>query len=135
PPAGTDAERARFGVAGLRASRYGATGSELAATLLVGRAFGGERGGDFLSASLGGELERRWASGWTAGLDVEAAAFTIAAPFPYRAVALEGGPALGYDFGAAALELSALLGLGRSRVEPWRAEGGGGPVLRDDLWR
>ncbi|HET9948246.1 MAG TPA: glycogen-binding domain-containing protein [Longimicrobiales bacterium] len=136
PPAGVDAGSTRFAVAGLRLAHLGLSGAGASAGLLAGRALGDGNGGDFVSASLAGSLARRSASGWGASLEAEALAFHVAAPFPYTAFALEGGPALERDFGGGAARAALTAGLGRSRVELRRREDARlALVFEDDLWR
>ena len=95
PPAGVDAATARFAVGGIRATRYSSNGSGLFTSVLVGRSFGPTAGGDFLSGTVGGTLRRDWGAGWSGGMDVRALGFEVRAPFPYRALAAEGGPRCG----------------------------------------
>jgi hypothetical protein len=126
---------ARFGVGGIRASYYSLTGSGISASLLLGHSLGGQTGGDFFSASVGSSLLEDWGGGWTGGLDLRLLGFGIRAPFPYRALAAEGGPVIRYRSGAVAVSVAGVAGLGRSRFEIWRVAGGRSRVFMDDLWR
>jgi hypothetical protein len=135
PQIGDDGESARFGVGGLRASRYSLTGSGISASVLFGHTLGGSNGGDFFSASLGSSMLEDWGGGWTAGMDVRLLGFGIRAPFPYRALAAEGGPVLRYRSRNVSVTGAAVAGVGRSRIEVWRVEGGRTRVFEDDLWR
>jgi hypothetical protein len=134
PPVDSDAESARFGVGGLRASHYSLTGSGISASLLVGRAMGDQNGGDFLSASLASSMVEDWGGGWSAGMDLRVLGFGVQAPFPYRAVAAEGGPTLTYRNRAVSVSGSAIAGVGRSSFELRRVQGAT-RVVEDDLWR
>jgi hypothetical protein len=135
PPLGADTESTRYGVAGLRASHYSLTGSGLSASVLAGRAIGDPTGGDFLSATLGSSMVEDWGGGWTAGMDLRLFGFGISAPFPYRAIAAEGGPVLAYRGGPFSVKAAAIAGVGRSSIEMWRIPGGRTRVFTDDLWR
>ena len=135
PPLGADAQSARFGVAGVRASHYSLAGSGVWASMLVGRTLGDPNGGDFLSAIVGGTLLDRWGAHFTGGMDLTFLGFGVKAPFPYRALAAEGGPTLQYRAGPVSVKASLIAGLGRSRVELWSTAGGPTRVFEDDLWR
>jgi hypothetical protein len=135
PPLGTDAESSRFGVGGVRFAHYAATGSGIAASMLLGRTFGDASGGDFFSASLSSSMVEDWGGGWIGGMDLRLLGFGIRAPFPYRALAAEGGPVLRFRRGALAIEGAAVAGVGRSSIELWRVEGGLTRTFVDDLWR
>ena len=135
PPAGVDAESARFGMAGVRFTHYGQRGSGVTASLMLGRAFGGPNGGDFVSGVLGTSLRARWGSAWTGGLDLQLVGFEVRDPFPYRAFALEGGPRVSVRTGPVTFTAGAVGGVGRSRVELWRVLTGPHRVFQDDLWR
>ena len=134
-PVGGATESSRFGVAGLRASYYSLTGSGFAASILAGRSIGDQSGGDFLSATLGSSMVEDWGGGWTAGMDLRLFGFGIRAPFPYRALAAEGGPMLQYRGGPVSVKAAVIAGVGRSRLEVWRVLGGRTHVFADDLWR
>jgi hypothetical protein len=136
PPSGVDAATARFAVTGIRASKYSSDGSGIFTSVLVGRSFGPASGGDFLSGTLGGTMQQDWGAGWTAGVDVRALGFTVRAPFPYRALAAEGGPTLRYRSGRVSVKLKGLAGIGTSRMQLRRRPDT--PVVRtinQDLWR
>ena len=60
PPSGLDADNARFGIAGVRASHHGLSGSGMSASLMFGRAFNDTTGGDFVSGMLTSALRTRW---------------------------------------------------------------------------
>jgi len=135
PPVGLDAESARFGVLGIRASSYGLGGSGASLALLGGRTLGGSTGGDFLTLSAGGELATSWTPAWGASLEARMIAFGVRAPYPYRAIGIEGGPTLELSAGPVDLDLALVGGLGRSSLELWRVPGGRTRVFTDDLWR
>jgi hypothetical protein len=135
PQLGDDGESARFGVGGIRASHYSLGGSGISASLLLGHSLGGQTGGDFFSASFGTSLLESWGGGWSGGTDLRLLGFGIRAPFPYRALAAEGGPLIRYRGGSVSLSAAVVAGLGRSRFEIWRVAGGRTRVFLDDLWR
>lgn len=135
PPSGLEGESARFGIGGLRASHYTFDGSGIGASLMFGRAFGNEAGGDFVSGVLSGKVRDRWGTAWTGGLDLELVGFEVRAPFPYLAVAVEGGPSLAFQAGPVTATAGGVLGIGGSRVELWREVDGPRRVFEDDLWR
>ncbi len=136
PPSGVDAATARFAVGGIRATRYSSNGSGLFTSVLVGRSFGAATGGDFLSGTVGGILRRDWGAGWSGGMDVRALGFEVRAPFPYRALAAEGGPTLRYRSGRISVKVNGLAGIGTSRLQLRRRPDS--PVVRtidQNLWR
>jgi hypothetical protein len=135
PSLGDEADGARFGVGGIRASHYTVSGSGVAAGFLFGHTIGGQTGGDFFSASLGGSLVDEWGGGWAGGMDLRLLGFGIRAPYPYRALAAEGGPTLRFSRGTFSLTTAAVAGIGRSRIRLWRFPGGRGRLFFDDLWR
>ena len=135
PSLGDDADAARFGVAGVRASHYNVSGSGVAAGFLFGHTIGGQTGGDFFSASFGGSLVDEWGGGWAGGMDVRFLGFGVRAPYPYRALAVEGGPMLRFSRGTFSVTTAAVAGIGRSRIRLWRFSGGRGRLFLDDLWR
>jgi hypothetical protein len=136
PQIGDDTgESARFGVGGFRASHYSLTGSGISASLLLGHTLGGTSSGDFFSASLSSSMVEDWGGGWTAGMDLRLLGFGVRAPFPYRALAAEGGPVLRYRSRAVSLSAAAVAGVGRSRIEVPRVAGARSRVFVDDLWR
>jgi hypothetical protein len=135
PQIGDDGESARFGVGGIRASHYSLTGSGISGSFLFGHTIGGNTGGDFFSASLASSMVEDWGGGWTGGMDLRLLGLGIRAPFPYRALAAEGGPLLRYRSRSVSLTTAAVAGVGRSRIEVWRVAGGRTRVFLDDLWR
>jgi hypothetical protein len=135
PSLGDDTDGTSFGVAGIRASHYTLSGSGAAASLLLGHTIGAQTGGDFFSASLGGSLVDEWGGGWAGGIDARLLGFGVRAPYPYRALAAEGGPMLRFSRGTFSVTTSAVTGIGRSRIRLWRFEGGRGRLFFDDLWR
>jgi hypothetical protein len=135
PPLALDSESARFGVAGVRASHYSATGSGASVSVLAGRTLGGSNGGDFLTFTAGGTVASRWSAAWGASFDGRLVAFGVRAPYPYRAIGVEGGPTLEVQAGPAAIELSLIGGVGQSRIDLWRVPGGRTRVFTDQLWR
>lgn len=135
PPLGADAESTRFGVAGIRGSHYSLSGSGISGSILAGRAIGDPTGGDFLSAMLGSSMVEDWGGGWTGGMDLRIFGFGISSPFPYRAIAAEGGPVVAYRRGFVSVRTAAIAGVGRSSIELWRIPGGRTRVFTDDLWR
>jgi hypothetical protein len=68
-------------------------------------------------------------------MDLRLFGFAIASPFPYRAIAAEGGPVLQYRRGSLSVKGAAIAGVGRSSIELWRVPGGPTRVFTDDLWR
>ena len=140
PPLGVDAATARYGVAGVRASKYERSGSGLFASVLLGRSFGAASGGDFLSGTLGGTLRRDFGgradrSTWTGGFDVRGIGFEVRAPFPYRALAAEDGPTLRYRSGRFSMRVDGVGGIGRSRVQLRRRADSPVRTIDHDLWR
>jgi hypothetical protein len=135
PPIGGDGDISRFAVGGLRASHFAVTGSGISASVLAGRAFGDPGGGDFFSATLASSMVENWGRGWTGGMDLTLLGFGIRAPYPYRALAAEGGPVVHYQRGGFSLKGAAVAGVGRSRIELWRVSGGATRTFADDLWR
>jgi hypothetical protein len=135
PPVGSGAESARFGVGGVRVSHYALAGSGISASLLAGRTIGDQNGGDFLSATVSSSMVEDWGRGWAGGMDLRLFGFGIRAPFPYRAIAAEGGPMIQYGRGSLSVKGAAVAGVGRSRIELWRVAGGPTRVFEHDLWR
>jgi hypothetical protein len=135
PSLGDDADYTRFAVGGIRASHYTLSGSGVAAGFLFGHTIGGQTGADFFSASLGGTLVDEWGGGWAGGMDVRLLGFGVRAPYPYRALAAEGGPMVRFSRGTFSLTTTAVAGIGRSRIRLWRVPGGRGRLFFDDLWR
>lgn len=134
-PLGLQAESARFGILGMRVSHYVPQGSGASLSLLAGRTLGGSTRGDFLTLSTGGTLAARWTPAWRAAFDARVVAFGVRAPYPYRALVLEGGPTLKASRGPLEARLSLLGGIGESRLEVWRVPGGPTRVFEDELWR
>ena len=67
---------------------------------------------------------------------MRALGFEVRAPFPYRALAAEGGPTLRYRSGRASVKVDGLVGIGTSRLQLRRRSDS--PVVRTidrDLWR
>lgn len=135
PAVGAEGESSRFGIAGMRLSHYTLGGSGINASLMLGRTFGDSVAGDFVSAVVVGALREDWGTRWIAGWDVELAGFEVRAPFPYRAVAVEGGPRLSLRAGPLTATATGLFGIGASRIELWRRFDGIHRVFEDDLWR
>jgi hypothetical protein len=135
PPAGMDGESARFGMGGVRLSHYALSGSSVTASLMLGQAFGDPTGGDFVSGVLGGTLRDRWGSAWTGGMDLQLVGFQVRSPFPYTAIALEGGPRVSFQAGPLSVTATGVGGLGRSTVEIWRVRTGPSRTFEDGLWR
>ncbi len=135
PAAGLDGDHARFGMAGVRASFYGMEGSGVTASLMFGRAFGDTTGGDFVSGVLSSALRTDWGGGWSGGVDAEFVGFQVRNPFPYTALAFEGGPTLSLRAGPVTTTAKGVLGVGSSRVELWRRVDGPSRTFEDDLWR
>jgi hypothetical protein len=135
PPLGVDSESARFAVAGLRASHHGMSGSGVYGSLLAGRVIGDANGGDFVTAHLGGTVAEQWTARWSGAFDLRVLAFGVRAPFPYSAIAVEGGPKLTVTSGPVWLEVAGLAGSGHSRFEVWRVLGGRTRVFEESLAR
>jgi len=134
PPLGVEGATAGFLVGGIRASMYRLSGAGVSASFLAGRATDGAAGGDFISTALSGLYLMQLGGGWSSGFEARAFGFDVRAPFPYRAVAVEGGPEVRYSGRASSVRLRGTAGTGRSRVELHRR---GERVLfaEDDLWR
>jgi hypothetical protein len=62
-------------------------------------------------------------------------AFSVRAPFPYSAVAVEVSPSVTLTAGAVSFEVEGVAGSGGSRFEIWRVAGGRTRVFEDDLAR
>lgn len=135
PAVGGDGDHAGFLLAGLRGARHTGGGSGVVASVLFGRTLDVAAGGSFLSGMVEGTLADRWSSSLTAEMDARVLGYGVEEPFPYRAVALEGGPSLRYRTPALAVTVTGLAGVGRSELELWRVEGGPSRVFRNDLWR
>ena len=135
PPLGVDAEQARFVIGGLRGSHYALGGSGVFASVLFGKTANDAAGGSFLSGVLEGSLASPWTDWVTGSLDVRFLGYGVQKPFPYRAFAVEGGPALRIAGPSASLHLRALGGYGRSQLELWLIDGGASRVFEEDLWR
>jgi len=135
PPSGVDGDAASFLVAGIRAMSYGFSGTGLMAAFQAGRSVTPGNGGDFLSGTLEGSYWHPLSGGWSGGLEARAFAFEVTDPFPYRAVAVEGGPALrfvGRHF-SATVEGTAGSGWSRTELVPFGDEAV--VTLDEDLWR
>jgi hypothetical protein len=135
PPSGLDGDNARFGMAGVRASYYGIGGSGIGASLMFGRALGNTNGGDFVSGVLAGAVRSEWSSRWTGGMDLELVGFQVRSPFPYTAVAVEGGPLLSVQTGPLTTTAKGVLGVGSSSIEVWRRLDGIHRIFDESLWR
>jgi len=135
PPIGTEGENARFLIGGLRGSHYAASGSGVFGSLLFGQTLDGMTGGSFLSGMVAAALTDRWSESLTASMDVSLMGFGVQAPFPYRAFAAEGGPSLRLRTRNLSMKVAGVAGIGRSRLELWRVEGGPTRVFEDELWR
>lgn len=135
PAVGAEGDDARFVLAGVRGARYAVNGSVVSASMLFGRTLDVGAGGSFLSGVLEGTLADRWTSSLSGELDARVLGYGVEEPFPYRAVAAEGGPSLRYRTPGLSLTLAGLAGVGRSELELWRVEGGPSRVFRNDLWR
>jgi hypothetical protein len=135
PPVDVEGPASTFLVGGLRASRFGATGSGAYAAFLSGRAMSNGTAGDFLSAELGAELWKPVATGWSAGTEVRAFGFDVTDPFPYRAGGVEGNVGVRLSRAAFSAQVSGVGGWGRSRVELSRYVDGPSRVMTDELWR
>jgi len=135
PPAGLEGEDARFGIAGLRFAHFGAEGSGVSASLMLGRTFRDTTNGDFVSGVLTASLRSQWSAGWSGGMDLEILGFQVRDPFPYRAFAVEAGPRVGVQSGPVSVTASGVFGIGRSTVELWRVPTGIHRTFEDALWR
>jgi len=117
PVAGLDVENARYAVAGVRGSHYGLSGSGVFGSVLGGHAFGDVDGGDFVTLDVGALVLDQLTRTLHGSLDLRFLAFGVTEPYPYTAVAVEGGPALRVDVGPLSLEVAGLAGLGSSSFE------------------
>lgn len=141
PPTGVDGDAATFAMAGLRAVRFGAGGSDLYASLLAGWSTDAASGSDFLAGEAGARAWHAVGSGWSLGVEARAQAFGVRDPFPYRALAAEGGALVRYRDRVLDVRLAATGGAGRSRVtlteavQRMRRRSTVTQVLEDDLWR
>ena len=117
PPLGIEAETARYAVGGLRASHYGLGGSGVYGSILGGRTLGSSADGDFFTVDVGTTLTDWLTTTVRGGLDVRFLAFGVSAPYPYDAVAVEGGPTLLVDLGLVSWKLAGIAGLGSSSFE------------------
>jgi Glycogen recognition site of AMP-activated protein kinase len=135
PPSDVEGDAGRFAVGGVRVSRLGPRATGVTLSLLAGRSLDATSGGDFFSGSVGGRFAQDFGAGWSAGLDARAFGFEVTSPFPYRALALEGGPVLRYRSAHASVRLAGVGGVGSSRVELRRRAGGAVRVVEDELWR
>jgi hypothetical protein len=135
PPVGVDGSNARFLIGGLRASRFSTNGSGVFGSVLLGQTLNDTTGGNFLSGILEGTLASRWTPDLTAQFDIRLMGYGVKNPFPYRAFAAEGGPSLRFRRPNLSVKVAGLGGVGRSRLELWRTEGGLTRIFEDDLWR
>jgi len=135
PPSGLDASDARYGIAGVRVSHYGTSGSGGGASLMFGRAIGDTTGGDFVSGVLTTALRSRWGTRWVGGMDFEVVGFQVRSPFPYKAVAVEGGPTFSVQTGPLSTTAKGVFGVGGSSIEVWRRVGGIHRTFEESLWR
>ena len=135
PPSGVEGDAASFLVAGIRGMSYDFTGTGLTAALQIGRSVVEGNGGDFYSGSLDGAYWLPFGGGWSGGLEARGFAFEVTDPFPYRAVAMEGGPALRFATRHVSATLKGVMGTGWSRTElvPYADEEA--ITLEEDLWR
>lgn len=135
PPVGIDADNARFLIGGLRGSHYAPGGSGILGSVLFGKTLEGSSGGSFLSAIIEARLAERLSPSLTGSLDVRFMGFGVQDPFPYRAFAAEGGPELHLRTPNLSVKVAGVGGIGRSRLELFRVEGGATRLFEDDLWR
>lgn len=135
PPSGVEGDAANFLVGGIRAQSYDFFGTGIMAALQAGRSVSDGAGGDFLSGTLDGSYWHPFGGGWSGGLEARAFAFEVTDPFPYRAVAVEGGPALRFAGSRVVATLEGVVGSGWSRTElvPYAQEPA--VTLEEDLWR
>jgi len=135
PPTGVDGDNASFLVGGIRGMSYDFSGTGFMAAFQGGRSVSQGSGGDFLSGTLEGTFWHPLGAGWSGGLEARGFAFEVTDPFPYRALALEGGPALRFGSRHLSFELEGVLGTGWSRTELAPAEDEGVVTMEEDLWR
>jgi len=135
PPAGVEGDPARFFSAGLRAMRYGADGSGIFASFLAGKSLNQATGGNFFSLNVDGVAWWPLTGGWSAGLEVNGFGFDVGDPYPYRALGLEGGPAVRFASRNLTAKVQGVAGGGWSRVELVRTSDGPPTMVEDGLWR
>lgn len=135
PPLGLEGEAAQFLVGGVRAASYGPDGTGVMGFFQAGRSLTEGSGGDYLAGTLEGAYWHEFNMGWSAGVEARGFAFDVVEPFPYRAVGLEGGPALRFSSRNLSASLKGLFGTGWSRTELLPYEGLTASVLEEDLWR
>jgi hypothetical protein len=134
-PARLDAEDLRFFVGGLRWSYNGELGSGAFASALAGRTFASSDPADFLTITAGGTLVEPWTPSSEGLLDFRALAFGVDAPFPYRALAIEGGLAARFRRGPLTLKVAGIAGAGSSRIEVRQVAGAPTRTFRESLRR
>ena len=135
PPIGVEGGSAHFLIGGLRGSHYSAGGSGVFGSLLFGQTLDGTTGGSFLSGVLAGAIVERWSESLTASLEVSLMGYGVQTPFPYRAFAVEGGPSIRLAARTVSVKVAGVAGMGRSRLEEWRVDGGRIRLFEDELWR
>ena len=135
PPVGSEGDYARFVMGGLRGGHYAAGGSGLFGSVLLGRTLDGTAGGSFLSGMVEGTLVGRLSRTVTAGFETRVLGYGVQEPFPYRAFAAEGGPALRLRTPSLSLKLAGVGGVGQSQLKLWRVADGPSRLFENDLWR
>lgn len=135
PPSGVEGDAAGFVVAGIRAMRYDFSGTGLMAAFQAGRSVTPGSGGDFLSGTIEGAVWHPLGGGWSGGLEARGFAFEVTDPFPYRAVAVEGGPSMRFVSRHFSATVDGVLGSGWSRTEllPYGDEAA--VTMEEELWR
>lgn len=134
PALGVASDDTHFGMAGLRGSWFGASGTGLTGSVLAGRSLGSSSS-HFVSGLLEGRIVDRWRPGLEARLEGRLMGFDAVTPFPYRSTAIEGGPSLRWWGAQTSVEVTGLLGIGLSQIELWRIEGGATRVFENELRR
>ena len=135
PPLGIEGETARFFVAGVRGFRLNHDGSGFLGSFLVGRTLGSGSGGDFLSGTLDGLLQKPLGGPWSAGAEIRGFGFQVQDPFPYRSLGIEGGPSLRFTERYVSATLKGIAGGGWSETELQRTGQHPSELVKDELWR
>lgn len=134
PALGVASDDTHFGMAGLRGSWYGDSGTGLVGSVLAGRALG-TTDSRFVSGILEGRIVDQWRPGLEARLEARLMGFDAVTPFPYRSTAIEGGPSLRWWSRSVSVEVAGIAGIGLSEIELWRVQDGPTRVFENELRR
>lgn len=115
-PSGSEADPSTYGLAGLRASWSPTPRARLFANAYGGLSFE-ETAGDWGSVAAGGDVWAPVGDRYAVGVGARAEAFTVGAPFSFRAVTGELTPRLSVRLGSAWLSLAGRGAVGRSESE------------------